>query len=353
VTSTAFFVCPDFNHPSGGTRVIYRFVDTLNSAGVKSAVVHKSRNFRCSWFENSTKLVSGRDVTFEKGDLLVVPEWYRTRIPLLAPGLPHLIFNQNAYETFAGLTFHRGDVATVVSQDTLGIVAISQNNLEYLKLTFPSLPVHMITLAIDTELFRPTPNGKRRIIAFMPRKRLKELNQVLHILDRRGILGGWELQPIIGVSEKEVARILSEAGVFLAFNEREGIALPSLEAMASGCLTVGFHGGSGFEYMRPQISFPIPDGEIASFVLAIETVLKRWGDADLADMANRAVDFVRGTYTNIREREDVISVFGRALDVIASAEPPVRTMNWKLLDSESRRGNDVVRRIADGITRRA
>src|ERR1035441_8850742 len=91
----------------------------------------------------------------------------------------------------------------------------------------------------------------------MPRKRLKELNQILHLLEHRSSLEGWELLPIIGVSEIEVAQRLGSATIFMALNAREGIGLPGLEALASGCVVVGFHGGSGEEYMTPDVAVSI------------------------------------------------------------------------------------------------
>jgi hypothetical protein len=103
-----YFVCPDYDVPSGGIRVIYRFVGILNSAGIGAAVVHRSRRFRSTWFENETIVLGAKDVRFQKGALLIIPEWYRQLIPLLAGGVPHIIFNQNAYEMFSEVPYERG-----------------------------------------------------------------------------------------------------------------------------------------------------------------------------------------------------------------------------------------------------
>ena len=330
-------MCPDYDVASGGIRVIYRFVDILNSEGIDSVVVHKSERFRPTWFENKTVIVGARNVRFQKGDILVIPEWYRQLTPWLAPGVPNLIFNQNAYETFTDVPFERGKSTGVVSSDTVGIVGISEDNLRYLGLCFPGMRVDAIRLSIDADLFHVAPEGKTKTIAYMPRKRLKELNQILHVLERRGSLQGWELLPIIDVSEVEVARRLGVAAIFLALNEREGIALPSLEAMASGCVVVGFHGGSGEEYMKPDVAIPIADGEIASFVLAVELALQNWVNEDQAqkDMTTRAVELVKNRYTPALERADVIKVFGEALERVSDIEPGSDLLNWKILPSTS------------------
>jgi hypothetical protein len=332
---TCYFLCPDFDVPSGGIRVIYRFVDILNAFGIKAAVIHKSRKFRCTWFENSTNIVGARDIRFQKGDLLVLPEWYRALIPALADGIPNLILNQNAYEMFTDVPFERGKEAPIVSSDTVGIVGISKDNLRYLRLCFPSLRVDEITLSIDSKLFHPSHNGKSKTIAFMPRKRLKELNQILHVLQHRGSLDGWELQPIKGVTEIEAARLLSGAAIYLSLADREGIALPSLEAMASGCVVVGYHGGSAEEYMKANLAVPIPDGEITSLVESLESEMVRWVNHDEAqkNMTKAAVDLVTSTYTPERERADVVRVFSGAMERVSDISPSTPQLKTRLLPS--------------------
>jgi hypothetical protein len=316
---------------------MYRFVDTLNSSGRSAAVVHSSREFRCTWFDNQTRVVGARDVRLSKGDLVVIPEWYQSVIPLIAPGVAHVIFNQNAYETFTGLKVKPGESNSVVSDDTIGVVVVSEDNRKYVEMCFPTLQVQRVTLGIDTKLFAETIEGKTKSIAYMPRKRHKELNQILHILNQRQSLEGWELTPIEGLSEVETARVLSRAAIFLSLNEREGFGLPSLEAMASGCVVVGFHGGAGIEYMRPEATIPIADGEIRDFVVALESVLLRWGtDASLEDMSRNAVEIVRREYSQRSEDHDVVTVFGGALESVAELAPGQNSLNYDLLRARGR-----------------
>jgi len=334
VPSTAYFLCPDENRPYGGVRVIYRFVDTLNTVGLKAAVVHKAAEFRCTWFENSTRVVSASSVHFEKGDLFVMPEWYRELVPRLAPGVPHIVFNQNAYETFTGLNFQVGSPPNLISSDTLGIVTVSEDNRRYLEMCFPRIRIDRIKLGIDTDLFREAASGKSKTIAFMPRKRLKELLQILHILGLRDSLKGWEFTQIEGLTEVQTAQALGKSAIFLGLNEREGFGLPSLEAMASGCIVVGFHGGVGLEYMRPGTSIPIPDGEITTFVSELESVLARWGnDETLGTMARDAAELVRREYSCDSESAQVIGVFGGALDRVRDVEPGTPSIKCDLLPS--------------------
>jgi hypothetical protein len=321
--SKLYFVCPDDNTPYGGIRFIYRCVDTLNAAGVSATVVHAKGGFRCTWFANSTQITAASDVRFAVGDLLVLPEYYQEDIPHIAPGVPHVIFNQNPHATFPPTAdFNAGGWKPVTSPDTIGIVANSPYTSEYLRYCFPRLSIDQVTLGIDQRIFRPPQNEKERAIAFMPRKRRKDLSQVLRILDLRGVLDGWELLPIDRMTESETAAVLRRSAVFLSLNEREGLGLPPLEAMASGCIVVGYHGGCGRLYMRERTAFAVDDGEIVSFARQVESVLRRYGsDEELNRMRSNAIAMIEDEFTMEREKVDVVRVFSGALSAVATMEP--------------------------------
>lgn len=51
-----FFLSPDDNSPVGGIKVLYRHVDILNENGFQAAIVHTKKGFRCTWFENQTRV---------------------------------------------------------------------------------------------------------------------------------------------------------------------------------------------------------------------------------------------------------------------------------------------------------
>jgi hypothetical protein len=331
---TAYFICPDHDEPTGGVRKIYRFVDILNAAGRSATVVHNKAGFRCEWFDNKTPVTAASCVRFSVGDLLVVPEFYGALIPQFAPGVPHLVLNQNAYYTFytfGGPGLSRDEWEPVVSNDTIGIVTVSENSREYLQFSFPGIPVHRVRNGIDESLFYPPTGGKSQSLSYMPRKRSKDLVQVLRILHQRGVLDGWELIPIDGVTEVEAARLLRSSAVFLALSEQEGFGLPPLEAMASGCVVVGFHGGGGREYFRPEISFPIDDGEIIQFARTAEYVLTSWGQSvALQTLAQNASEFARREYSQEQETRDVSAIFGDALDTVADHAPGVGKLQSRL-----------------------
>lgn len=72
------YLCPTAdNRPTGGIKVIYKHADLINFLNVKglsSEVLHfQDLNFRCTWFENNTRLKN--DLNFDIGkNFVIIPE---------------------------------------------------------------------------------------------------------------------------------------------------------------------------------------------------------------------------------------------------------------------------------------
>src|SRR5262245_58977470 len=97
-------LCPDYNLPSGGVRVLYRQVDILNRHGVEALILHSKENFRCSWFENSTKTASIQRILMARRqpefDYVVVPEIYGDSAVPYLKGYKKVLFSQSWGYTF-------------------------------------------------------------------------------------------------------------------------------------------------------------------------------------------------------------------------------------------------------------
>lgn len=123
---------------------------------------------------------------------------------------------------------------------------------------------------VRTDLAAPVQGVIR--IAWMPRKNKVLARQIRDCLEARlprlhpHIRVEW--QEIHNRTPDEVAALFRSSHIFLATGFPEGFALPPLEAMASGCIVVGYAGFGGWDYMRqalPDASFaanpwcPLPD----------------------------------------------------------------------------------------------
>ncbi len=226
-------------------------------------------------------------------------------------GARKVVFNQNCYYTFRGFPLDWSEEQMPYTHpDVVAALVVSRDSEEYLRYLFPRLPLYRLRYSIDPELFAPgTP--KRDQIAFMPRKQGEDMVQVLNILRVRQALGGFALVPIHNKTEAETAEILRASRVFLSFGHPEGFGLPAAEAMACGCITIGYHGGGGREFFRPDVGFPIEVGDILGFARTVESVLClcRQAPQVLESLTQRAAAFIHETYTPAFEVSDIRSAW--------------------------------------------
>ena len=308
--SRILLLCPDNDSPSGGVRRLYRHADVLRAHGHAAAMVHERPGFRCTWFANDTPVIAMSEADLTTNDYLMIPDIFVALLPNLAPGVPKVIFNQNAYLTFSGWPVEGWDGKPPYRHpDVIATFAVSDDNIEYLRYSFPELPVHRIHYGIDP-LFAPR-WPKRRELAYMPRKNAQDVVQVLNILRCRGALNGWELTAIDALPEHEVAERLRSCAAFFSFGNPEGCPLPPLEAMASGCVVVGYHGRGGREYFDQAFSYPVEAGDIVGFARAVEEMLAREqaGPGTMERQAKQAMEFVRGKYPPEQEAKDIMEIW--------------------------------------------
>jgi hypothetical protein len=303
-----YLLCPDYAVPSGGVRTIYRIADTLVEAGLPAAVLHHRKGFVVRWFEHDTTIVYVSDIVVGERDVLVVPEIYGPTLSSAPSGPALIVFNQNAYLTFDGVQNGRSPYEAVSH-----LLAVSDDNAEYLRFAFPDIPVTVVPQALDAGMFHPGEPVLPRRIAYMPRKRGGDAEQVFAMLGKR--MAGWEAVAIDGLSIEETAEVLRTCPLFLALSSREGFGLPPAEAMASGCYVVGFHGLAGREFFLPEFSCPVAEDDVRALAVTLAEVM-RWYEEDPASirlLGVKAGDHVRTAYSPERQRDVLLAFFAPLL----------------------------------------
>jgi hypothetical protein len=309
-------ICPDWQQPAGGVRKLYRHVDVLNASGIPAAIVHQQRGFRCSWFEHQTKIVYEPDVFPPRaGEILLVPENVAWQMMSLTRGVPKVIFNQNAYQTFANVTPEIEQlVAPYNHPDYLASIVVSEDSRAYLNYAFPEHPVYRVHNSVDPALFH-CEAGKRPRIAMMARKKKDDAIQVINMLSLRRATTGFEIIAIANQSEANAAAMLRESMVFLSLSTYEGSPMPPMEALACGCVTVGYASSGGAEYVNEQTAFPVAAEDVVGFARRLETVLDqlRKDPQPLLEKARRASAFIHADYSPQREEQDILAAWGQIL----------------------------------------
>lgn len=239
-------------------------------------------------------------------DTFLVPEgWPNMTAPALSAKSRVVVYVQNWAYLYSALP------DGVAWRDLpVSFLAVSDPVARFMEDT-GKLPVSgIVRPMIDTALFHPreAANGKVLRIGWMPRKNKALAEQIRRITeaslhDERIRLHWVEIH---NMSREAVAEALASCEIYLATGFPEGCSLPPLEAMASGCLVVGFSGFGSWDYMRnadpagykPRTALrPVPWGGNGLFA----------SDGDVVEAAyllRRAIDMVRedaAAYRAIRE----------------------------------------------------
>jgi glycosyltransferase involved in cell wall biosynthesis len=313
---TLYFLTPDNQRPSGGIRVIYRHVDILNEAGIDAVVLHQRRGFRCTWFDNQTRIIDAGNARVLRGDILVIPEISIGVIDSLAPGTRYVIFNQGVHLTWNGFA---DGVAKYYAPERglLGVVTVSDHSQKMLNYAFEHLHVDRVHVGVDSGVFHSADGGRANRIAFMPRRMAEDAHQVFEILRGRGLLAGWEIVPLDRMTQNEVAAQLRTTKIFLALAYQEGFGLPPAEAMACGNYVIGYHGYGGKELFRPEFSSAVESGDIVGVTKAVESAIANetaqpgWCQAQ----GVKASEFIHSEYSLERENAEVTNIYAKFLKV--------------------------------------
>lgn len=303
------YLCPAVAEPRGGIRTIYHHVEALVGAGLQAAVVHFEPGFRPTWFASTAPVLDASgNFALNDTDTLVFPEDFGAAlVALRGVALPKVVFCQNHYHVFETLEHdaHYRDFGVQRILASTNIIA------GFCERVF-GLPTDVVPYALDLQRLTPTPAQRQRQIAYMPRKgpwNLRIARGILH--HERPDLAHVPWVPIEGKSEAETATLLQASDVYLSTSLREGFGLPPLEAMACGAVVVGFAGGGGNEYARPDNGVWVPDEDPMALAAALARTLDQLATAPSALEALRAnaVAMAR-TFTLERQKHELLRYWG-------------------------------------------
>ena len=287
------FVCyPDTNQPIGGVKQIYRQVELLHKAGWDAYVLQEHPGFRANWFKSDAPVL---DLEAYKtsppstdNDLIVLPETWLANVPSYLPGIPKVIFNQNAFYSFGlsgdcdkrTLDFYR-------HEDIQAIVTVSKDssNLLIEGCGIPSERCFALINGIDRKLFH-TPAVKHRRAVFLGRKHADHARKVALMASQNPKLKDLSFQELPRMRHEEIAVALQEALLFISCGHPEGFGLPLAEAIACGCMVVGYHGLAGRDFALPYMHV-VEFGDLLGLLKGLQHELSRFDAAPEAVIQER------------------------------------------------------------------
>ncbi|KZR70231.1 hypothetical protein PMIT1313_00540 [Prochlorococcus marinus str. MIT 1313] len=276
------FVCyPDTNSPIGGVKQIYRQAELLQQNGWDALVLQQEPGFRADWFESKARVIDLKSYLDSPPtadhDLIVLPETWLKNVPSYLVGIPKVIFNQNAFYSF-GLESNCDPSTLELYQhpDIKGVLTVSEDSRRLLVEGFGIDKNHCTALinGIDANLFY-VPNQKAPHIVFIGRKQADHARKVALMARGRPAFSNYNFRELPRMQHEEIAKELREALMFLSCGHPEGFGLPLAEAIACGCLVVGYHGLGGRDFALPHMKV-VEFGDLMGFLDGIEAELKRF-----------------------------------------------------------------------------
>ena len=320
-------------YPVGGVKQIHRLAECLSSLGHQATIVQEIAGFHPAWFSSIVKTISLNHwfrilSSLGNSDIAILPETFIERIDHWAKGLNVIIFNQNSAYTFAdpkSASLSPNEIRSIYNSNrVLQVLTVSEYDTQSVSgfLNSPSSRITRIVNSIEPS-FVPL-SQKKPLIAYMPRKNPAHSQVVLDLLQGQSFTADsdWGLVEIDNVPQSTVVSLLQQASIFLSFGHPEGFGLPVAEALACGCMVVGYDGHGGQELYDitsdSNMSIPVPFGDtlrffssIISAVNSIETSL-----SSFYQRSTSASNLILSTYSVDRMRESVLLAVSKAEKLI-------------------------------------
>ena len=262
------FILEPFEFPLGGVGVIYDHAEILSLNGF-NAFVALSKKPSIDFYNSKAPLIIGNDITYQEGDIYVIPEGFLGHMQALRHSpAKKIMFCQNQYY----MPFSDNPLLGFSEFPVDGVIASSQSIRSFLKQVYGLSNVPLIPCSIDTLLY--SSSIKKKQIAFMPRKLRDDAAFICATFKR--IYKQYADIPWVAIDNMDrnsAAEIMNSSELFLSLSHKDSFGLPPLEAMASGCLVAGYHGDGGREYMNKKNGWWAENGDWLACVNGLASAL--------------------------------------------------------------------------------
>jgi glycosyltransferase involved in cell wall biosynthesis len=247
-----FHILPDKKDVCGGIKVHYQISQLERELGYDSYIVYEDVSKLPTWFVYSNikhiNIAKMHKIADKRRDVIV--GWEDVE-PLLRSGFHNKV------------SYIQGEVFVNRSNPYHGITIWFSNHFN--RLSLPHLANNdsfIVTPYISTDVFNCPENddisSRKYTFSIQERKggrqAFNKIRSCLNSSSLEFISKFSNIHFIPDCNESEFASELRNTKIFIAHSYPEGLGLPALEAMASGCMVVGFTGGGGTTYMEHGIN---------------------------------------------------------------------------------------------------
>ena len=298
---------------AGGQFVNEAHVIALRQMGVRAYLLYCSPDASVHYFATAAPVLRWYPhMVFDPGDVVVVPEPWKPGLEYFAsqPCLK-VVHCQNPF-----YMFHAFD--SIKAVEALGyqlMLSCSNFTTQKLRDFGYQAPIYTVRPFIPDYFYASIDSPGRQLqIAYMPRKRANESIFIKGLFKSLyPQFAEIEWVAIENLDRQQCAGLLQESAIFLALSFTEGLGLPPLEAMAAGCLVVGFHGLGGVEYARDDNGFWVAEGDYEGFVAEIARAIDVYLNPQARGEMQQAAFTMAGEFSEHNFKQQLTSAWQSVL----------------------------------------
>lgn len=295
------------NTPIGGIGALVEYITSANILmGEDSGAILTDSSYVKDWLPPSQRNIKIYPTTHKvtKKDFIIIPEV-----------CPDVVNNYpEAKKKFLSVLnwYYYDEVFAKKTPAQLGydyILTNSKYTKNYLENKNINLPISIISHIIDPALYSVRMRFEDRphnSIVILNRKNNQHIQPILNYLKNQthqvAILNN--INPVL------LGKIFSDNQIFINLGYPEGFGRPPAEAMACGCIVVGFSGGGSLEFLHhKKNSFVTTDGDEKKLIKDLDYVLNKMTPESKRAMSQNASEYILNQYSEIHTVDQFYNVF--------------------------------------------
>lgn len=246
-----FHILPYNPIPSGGIKVHYQLVALERRMGYDAYIAYEVPGRKVTWFKHDVPEISWAEMSSLADRTRDVIVGWEDAYPLVRSGFHNkVMYVQGEVFINRSLPYYGIDVWF---SSVFNAGALPQ---------FHEREPYLVRPYIDRTVFYHDPSEElsvRPTRVLIQQRKAGDTALANMLAEANELLSGAAARsaPIVVLpdcDEAAFATALRSAQIFVAHSYPEGLGLPALEAMACGCLVVGFTGGGGTDYMQQGVN---------------------------------------------------------------------------------------------------
>ncbi len=320
---TNYFFLPDFEKESGGVKLAYDHVRCMNQNGFNAKVIHQKDGFKPEWLaeyyptDDDGNFEDVPIVYLDSGtlpinieDFFFIPEGFPNIMENLAKQnapCKKIVFCQNWYYILNALQ-------PGIFWPTYGItdcMSVSKTQTEYINMIMPQVKCKQVYGQISSEDFYPPEKmtDKKMQVAFIPSRDggMKAHNVIKTFYAMFPHFRFIQFAEIRNLPRDEYSKLLRDSAFFVHFDEYSSWGTAPIEAFLSKTLIAGWDGVGGREYMNPENTWLVPNGDIIRLALAIGNMVETFMTDDVQDERYASMEAACVNYSAESEKDSIIT----------------------------------------------